>query len=130
MGPRSCYAIKEGFYVKGDGVNYNTGLAILTLIHRDYRRGWTYDHECRRIPMSVELAYKRLRYLIPLCKKHYNGKGGCKNLEKLVNTYPIPYKLPRSLVEKAYKYMVALENAPPAIKKKIPLRVKQLVKVH
>lgn len=42
----------------------------LAQIERDLSRGWTYDHNCNRIPMTPELARRRAIYLIALMKKH------------------------------------------------------------
>jgi hypothetical protein len=39
-------------------------------MERELRRGWTYDHSCRRIKMTPALARKRAVYLIALAKKH------------------------------------------------------------
>jgi len=84
-GPSSCYAIKEGIYVVGRKVNLATAVAIAKLILRDFRRGWTYDHQCRRIPMTPTLFRKRLFYLIALAKKHGAPKHEVKLIRKLVN---------------------------------------------
>ena len=69
QGHESCYARREGIYVKRIA---RTGIdtlaeaaAIAYLILRDYRRGWTYDRQsCRRIPMTQKLFKARLRALV------------------------------------------------------------------
>ncbi len=69
-GPDSCYCRleKEGCGVMGvtaTNVNY-----YINAIRKDYARGWTYDHDCRRIPMTRSLAAWRATYLIALNRKH------------------------------------------------------------
>jgi hypothetical protein len=75
QGPDSCYALHEGIYVAGSGVTPGNVRAFLRLIERDLRRGWTYDHSCRRIRMTPALARKRALYLIALARKHSGLKA-------------------------------------------------------
>lgn len=70
-GPNSCYAIKEGVYVPGVGINEKTAAGIAALLLRDLKRGYTYDHSCRKIRMTYRLFVRRLNYLIALARKHY-----------------------------------------------------------
>jgi hypothetical protein len=70
QGPDSCYGMFERIYVPGRGVTARNVKHFIALILRDLRRGWTYDHQCRRIPMDKRLAEKRLLYLVPLAKRH------------------------------------------------------------
>ena len=44
------------------------------LMEAELRRGWTYDHSCRRIKMTPALAKKRAIYLIALAKRHYGAE--------------------------------------------------------
>jgi hypothetical protein len=48
------------------------------LIQRDLRRGWTYDHSCRKIKMTKSLAIKRMAYLKALCIKHTGREEACE----------------------------------------------------
>jgi len=75
MGIDSCYAKKEGIYVRRiartgiDTIAEAKALAYLVL--RDYRRGWTYDkYDCRKIPMSHDLFKKRLQGILSYAGKH------------------------------------------------------------
>jgi len=98
QGPSSCYAKKEGVWVPGSGVNEETLPAFIALILRDYKRGWTYDHDCRRIPMTDDLAIKRLNYLISLAKKHAGPFAqwlASKSLRELITKYELPVKTVR-----------------------------------
>ena len=82
-GPSSCYAIREGVYVKGRGVTPETAVGIAYLLLRDLERGWTYDHSCNRIPMTPQLFLQRLRYLYPLCVKH--NRESCDLVKALID---------------------------------------------
>ncbi|MEM4958382.1 MAG: hypothetical protein QXX12_00730 [Nanopusillaceae archaeon] len=84
QGSGSCYALNEGIYVPDRGVNLSTALGISYLILRDLRRGWTYDKQCRIIPMTPELARSRLNYLYPLALKHY-GREEAEKVRKLID---------------------------------------------
>jgi hypothetical protein len=98
QGPSSCYAKKEGVWVPGSGVNEETLPAFIALILRDYKRGWTYDHNCDRIPMTDDLAVKRLNYLITLAKKHSGPFAqwlASKSLRDLITRYELPVKTVR-----------------------------------
>lgn len=75
QGKDSCYARKEKIYVAGSGVTPRNMPTFVKFIMRDYNRGWTYDHSCRKIRMTKTLAIKRLNYLITLCFRHYGNKG-------------------------------------------------------
>jgi len=94
-GPRSCYGINEGVYVVGSGVDLPAAASIAYLILRDYARGWTYNHQCQRIPMTPYLFKQRLRYLYPLCIKHTGNSPECEKVKELIE-YVIQNKaLPR-----------------------------------
>ena len=82
-GSRSWYAVYEGVFVPGGGVNRYTAASIAALILRDLRRGWTYDENGRRIKMDPGLAKQRLVYLIALAKKHY-GDVEKREVEEIV----------------------------------------------
>jgi hypothetical protein len=73
QGERSCWARRERVYVSGRGIDVESARGILKLIDAELRRGWTYDHSCRRIKMAPALARRRALYLIALARKHYGA---------------------------------------------------------
>ncbi len=82
-GPNSCWAKNERVYAPGDGVDAKSARGILALIDKELRRGWTYDHSCRRIRMTPALAKKRAVYLIALAKKH-KGAAEARRVAEIV----------------------------------------------
>ncbi|MCY0890000.1 MAG: hypothetical protein QW680_09310 [Pyrobaculum sp.] len=78
QGRDSCYARKEKTYITGSGVTQRNMATFVRFILRDLRRGWTYDHSCRKIKMTKKLAIKRLVYLLALCKKHTDDDEACE----------------------------------------------------
>lgn len=126
QGPRSCYARREGRYVRRVG---RTGIdtlaeaaAIAYLILRDYRRGWTYDREsCRRIPMTEELFRARLRGLIRYSSIHLErlvrrrriqastAKAIHSRVKRLAEYVARSRRLPGELLERAKRLVVELE---------------------
>jgi hypothetical protein len=127
-GPKSCYALREGIYVPGRGVNLKTGISILYMILRDYRRGKTYNHSCEVIPMTERLFVRRANYLIPLCKKHGTDPLECRALKKIVK-YVIKHK---KLPSEAERYVRIAETGKPVAKPVIavPHRRKRVHKVR
>lgn len=123
QGPQSCYAKREGLYVRRVG---KTGIdtlaeaaAIAYLILRDYRRGWTYDREsCRKIPMTEDLFKARLRGLIRyssihlkrLVKKRHiqasTAKTILSKIEQLAKYVMSSKRIPRDYYEKAKKLLI------------------------
>jgi hypothetical protein len=91
-GPESCWARHEHVYVPGDGVDAKTARGILSLIEKELRRGWTYDHSCRRIRMTPALAKKRALYLIALAKKH-RGDAEARRVAEIVYDWLERHKL-------------------------------------
>jgi hypothetical protein len=83
QGENSCWAQREHVYVPGSGIDAHAARGILSLIDRELRRGWTYDHSCRRIRMTPALAKKRAVYLIALAKKHH-GAAEAKRVAEIV----------------------------------------------
>lgn len=69
-GPDSCYCRLEGQGCGVVGVTATNVSYYINSIFRDLARGWTYDHSCNRIPMTRELAVRRITYLIALNRKH------------------------------------------------------------
>jgi glutathionyl-hydroquinone reductase len=77
QGRDSCYAKKERTYITGSKVTPSNMKTFVRLIRYDLKRGWTYDHSCRRIKMSKKLAIRRLAYLKALCIKHTGQEEAC-----------------------------------------------------
>jgi len=91
-GENSCWARHERVYVPGSGVDAKSARGILSLIDRELRRGWTYDHSCRRIRMTPTLAKKRALYLIALAKKH-RGAAEARRVAEIVYSWLERHKL-------------------------------------
>jgi hypothetical protein len=87
QGQMSAYALAEKVYVPGEGVNLETATSIATLLLRDLSRGWTYDHEGRKIPMTERLFLRRLFYLYPLALKHYGKEEAQKVRDMLLAVF-------------------------------------------
>jgi hypothetical protein len=83
QGESSCWARHERTYVPGSGIDARSARGILSLISIELRRGWTYDHSCRRIRMTPALAKKRATYLIALAKKH-RGAAEARRVAEIV----------------------------------------------
>lgn len=116
QGHNSCYAKREGIYVKRvrkPGIDtLAEAAAILKLVLRDYRRGWTYDDDCGCciIPMDLELFKRRARYVVTLAHKHGAPKETIEKIEDLVN-YVIKYKrMPRQYLRKAKKMIAKVSK--------------------
>ncbi len=77
QGRQSCYARKEGVHVAGSKVTPRNMKTFARFIMRDYERGWTYDHSCRKIKMTKKLAIRRMVYLKALCIKHTGEEEAC-----------------------------------------------------
>lgn len=101
QGPNSCYAKVFGKYVPGSGVNESTVRKFIELILEDLYRGRTVDWSCRVIPMSPALAAARLRYLIPLAKRHCRNeqcyRRVVEEVEKALNV--VTGKMHRRMVQ-------------------------------
>ena len=78
QGRQSCYAKKEKIHVAGSKVTPRNMKTFVRFIMRDYERGWTYDHSCRRIKMTKKLAIQRMTYLKALCIKHTGEEEECE----------------------------------------------------
>ncbi len=120
-GPNSCYAINEGIYVPGRGVNLETGVSILYLLLRDLQRGWTYDHSCRRIPMTWDLFVRRARYLYALCRKHTGPLGECERLREIIE-----YAIARRTLPPWARSLVRLARTRPLIAVPVVVRRRRL----
>ena len=86
QGEGSCWARNERVYVPGSGIDAKSARGILSLIERELRRGWTYDHSCKRIRMTPTLAKKRAVYLIALAKKHH-GAAEARRVAEVVYSW-------------------------------------------
>ena len=111
QGRNSCYARKEGIYVRRiarPGVDtVAEAVALAHMCVRDYRRGWTYEQgTCRKIKMSLTLFKKRVRFILRLAKLHGASKHEINVIEKLVK-YVLKYKkLPSTVDGKSTKSLV------------------------
>jgi len=86
QGPTSCWALHERVSAPGSGIDERAARAILYLMEAELRRGWTYDHSCRRIKMTPALAKRRAIYLIALAKKH-RGAAEAKRVAEIVYSW-------------------------------------------
>jgi len=86
QGPNSCWAQYERVSAPGSGIDERAARAILYLMEAELRRGWTYDHSCRRIRMTPALAKKRAIYLIALAKRH-RGAAEAKRVAEIVYSW-------------------------------------------
>jgi len=86
QGEKSCWGRRERIHVPGSGIDARAAQGILALIEREMRRGWTYDHSCRRIKMTPALAKKRAVYLIALAKKHH-GASEARRVAEVVEKW-------------------------------------------
>ncbi len=86
QGPSSCWGRNENVYVPGTGIDARSAQGILALIEKELRRGWTYDHSCRRVKMTPALAKKRAIYLLALARKH-RGAAEARRVAEIVYTW-------------------------------------------
>jgi hypothetical protein len=98
QGRDSCYAKKEGIYITGSRVTPSNMKTFARLIQRDLRRGWTYDHSCRKIKMTKKLAVRRLAYLKALCVKHTGKEEACDRAYER-DVAPVVLKLSGKIVK-------------------------------
>ena len=110
QGANSCYAKREGVYVKRirkPGIDtVAEAVAIAYLILRDYRRGYSYEHDCSKMPMTEELFEKRLNYIITLAHKHGATKSEIQRIAQIVTYVKKKKRLPRQLLKRAKKMLV------------------------
>ena len=92
QGEDSCWARHERVYVPGSGIDTKSARGILALIEKELRRGFTYDHSCRRIRMTPALAKKRAIYLIALAKRH-RGATEAKRVAEIVYSWLEKHRL-------------------------------------
>ncbi len=108
MGKNSCYATKEGMYVAPGPMDLAHAAAHLYLHLRDLRRGWTYDHDCKRVSMDYELFKARSRYLVKICRDQ--GNDDCDDVERLVEEVIRTLRLPKWAEELALRHIVKLSS--------------------
>jgi hypothetical protein len=107
-GVQSCYALAEGVYVEGGRMDLAKAAAHLYLHMRDLERGYTYDHECKRIKMTPELFEARSKFLVKLCREQ--GGSDCDEIERLVNYVLKRFELPQWALELANKKIVKISR--------------------
>jgi len=107
-GARSCYAIIEGVYVAGGKMDLAKAAAHLYLHMRDLERGFTYDHNCKRIKMTPELFEARSKFLVKLCKEQ--GGSDCDEVERLVDYVLKRFELPAWALELALRRIVKVSR--------------------
>ena len=106
QGPTSCWAQHERVSAPGSGIDERAARAILYLMEAELRRGWTYDHSCRRIRMTPALARKRALYLIALAKKH-RGAAEARRVAEIVYQWLERHGLLKTARRKATAYVSA-----------------------
>ncbi|AET31945.1 hypothetical protein P186_0493 [Pyrobaculum ferrireducens] len=95
-------------YVEGGKMDLAKAAAHLYLHMRDLERGYTYDHECRRIKMTPELFEARSKFLVKLCREQTGTD--CDEVERLVNHVLKKYELPQWALEMAMKKIVKISR--------------------
>ncbi len=116
QGPRSCYARREGLYVRRarrPGIDtLAEAAAIARLILRDLRRGYTYeDRTCRKIRMTRRLAVRRLNFLRLLARRHRAPRRVADAVDSLVEYVLRKWRLPGGEVGELAKRMLARARA-------------------
>ncbi|NPB00862.1 MAG: hypothetical protein GXO10_05755 [Crenarchaeota archaeon] len=113
MGRDSCYARYEKMYVSSGPMDLRRAAAHLYLHLRDLERGWTYDHECRRIRMDEELFKARSRYLVKICYEQVKDEKECEKVRELVEYVIARKRLPtwaQELAESAIVKVSTIED--------------------
>ncbi|MEL9991044.1 MAG: hypothetical protein QXP98_09395 [Thermoproteus sp.] len=107
-GIRSCYAKKDGVYVEPGPMDLAKAAAHLYLHLADLKRGYTYDHECRKVPMGLDLFEARSKYLVEICRKQ--GGRDCDEVEELVAEVLRHGQLPKWAEELALRKIIRLNR--------------------
>lgn len=113
MGRDSCYARREGMYISSGPINFEKAVTHLYLHLRDLKRGYTYDHECKKVAMDYKLFEARSKYLIKLCREHIKDEDECEKVEEIVNYVLRKRDLPKwtlKIVEKNLVKVSSLET--------------------
>ena len=116
QGPKSCYARREGIYVKKarrPGIDtLAEAAAIARLILRDLRRGHTYENgTCRKIRMTRRLAVRRLNFLKLLARRHGAPRRVVEAVDSLVEYVLREWRLPGGEVRELARRMLARAKA-------------------
>jgi len=106
MGKDSCYAIKEGMYVSPGPMDLGRAAAHLYLHLRDLKRGYTYDHDCRRVTMDDKLFELRSRYLVKICYEQVKSEDVCEKVRELVEYVVRKRELPDWAKRLAEQYII------------------------
>jgi len=106
QGPPSCWAQYERVSAPGSGIDERAARAILYLMEVELRRGWTFDHSCRKIRMTPQLAKKRALYLIALAKRH-RGAAETRRVAEIVYAWLERHGLLRTTKRKVAAYVSA-----------------------
>ena len=117
QGRDSCYAKKEGVHITGSKVTPSNMKTFARLILRDLKRGWTYNHGCRRIKMTKKLAIKRLTYLKALCIKHTGKEEACDRAYER-DVAPVVLKLSGKKIVKPKKQASKKAKAAVAVRRR------------
>ena len=112
QGPRSCYARREGLYVRRarrPGIDtLGEAAAIAALILRDLKRGYTYEgRSCKRVKMTRKLAARRLNFLRLLARKHGAPKRVVRAVDSLVEYVLEKWRLPGGEIGELARRMLA-----------------------
>ncbi|MEZ0319400.1 MAG: hypothetical protein ABWK05_05345 [Pyrobaculum sp.] len=107
-GARSCYAVNEGVYVEPGPMDLAKAAAHLYLHMKDFERGFTYDHDCRKVKMTPELFEARSKFLAKLCREQ--GGRDCDKVEELVSHVLKSFELPQWALELAKKKLVKVSR--------------------
>ncbi|MCE4608827.1 MAG: hypothetical protein F7C36_00385 [Desulfurococcales archaeon] len=116
QGRNSCYARREGIYVKRarkPGIDtLAEAAAIAKLILRDLRRGYTYeDKTCRKTKMTRRLAVRRLNFLKLLARRHKAPKRIVEAVDMLVDYVLEYWRLPGGDIATLARRMLANAKA-------------------
>jgi len=88
LGRHSVMCKREKICVVGDKKKGITSCqeakAIIKLIFRDLKRGWTYNQQGKKIRMTKELAKKRIEFIKKLARFHRAPKKELKCIDKEV----------------------------------------------
>ncbi|MGC8582483.1 MAG: hypothetical protein ACP5I3_01200 [Thermoproteus sp.] len=98
----------DGMYVETGPMDLAKAAAHLYFHLRDLERGFTYDHECRRVPMSWSLFEARSKYLAEICRKQ--GGKECGEIEELVEEVLRHRALPRWAEELAMRKIIRISQ--------------------
>ncbi len=116
QGKNSCYAKREGVYVRRarrPGIDtLAEAAAIAKLILRDLKRGYTYENgSCRKIRMTRKLAVRRLNFLKLLVRRRGAPKRIVEAVDMLVDYVLEFWRLPGGDIATLARRMLASAKA-------------------